>query len=228
MLKLMTYNIRGTLGMDNKHSIERIVDVIRSSGAQIVCLQEVDQCLARSALIDQPAEFARALGMNVAFQGNLKMDSGWYGIAVLTSFEITRESNHKLTSKDEPRGVLEVDIQTPEGKLTVFCTHFGLEPDEREIQAEELVALVNSTDDPKVVCGDFNEESDDTGVANLLESASLIDADPNGNLTFDSINPNCRIDMVLYSQDITVNSVSVIQSQASDHLPLIVDLCLGS
>jgi len=228
MIKLMTYNICRTLGMDNLHSIERIVDVIRCAGAQIVCLQEVDQCLTRSASIDQPAVFAQALEMNVAFQGNLKMDTGWYGIAILTSYEIMHELNHHLTSKDEPRGALEIGINTPEGKLTVFCTHFGLEPDEREIQAGELAALVNSTEGPKIVCGDFNEEAGDAGVARLMKSASLIDADPNGSLTFDSINPACRIDMILCSPDINIESVSVIESQASDHLPLVAELYLGS
>ncbi len=227
MIKLMTYNICGTLGMDNKHSIERIVDLIRGAGVQIVCLQEVDQCLNRSASIDQPVEFAQALGMNVAFQGNLKMDTGWYGIAVLTSYSIMQELNHHLTSKDEPRGALEVGISTPEGKLTVFCTHFGLEPDEREIQAEELAALVNSTEGPKIVCGDFNEEAGDAGVARLIEYTSLIDAYPNGNLTFDSVNPTCRIDMILCSPDIKIDSVSVIESQASDHLPLVADFSIG-
>lgn len=227
MIKLMTYNICGTLGMDNIRSIERIVDVIHSSGAQIVCLQEVDQCLTRSALVDQPAEFAQALGMSVAFQSNLKMDAGLYGIALLTSYEIMHELNHSLKSKDEPRGALEVGINTPEGKLTVFCTHFGLEPDEREIQAEELAALVNSTEGPKIVCGDFNEEAGDAGVTRLIEYASLMDADPNGSMTFDSINPTCRIDMILRSPDIKIDSVSVIESQASDHLPLVADFSIG-
>jgi endonuclease/exonuclease/phosphatase family metal-dependent hydrolase len=224
MIRLMTYNICATCGIDGQRSLERIIEVIRKAGAQIICLQEVDQCLTRSNMIDQPAVFAESLGMSVAFQGNLQMDSGWYGIAVLTSYEIVSKSFHNLTSIDEQRGALEVGIQTPHGLLTVFCTHFGLEPSEREIQATELAAIVSSVPGSKIVCGDFNEEAGDAGVSRLIKTAYLNDADPDGNLTFDSVNPSCRIDMILYSTGIEIHSVSVLKSQASDHLPLVADI----
>lgn len=226
MIRLMTYNICAGTGMDNVKNIERAIEVIRKSDAQIVCLQEVDQGTKRSHLIDQPAEMGKALGMKYAFQGNLKMDSGWYGIAILSRFDIAEQKCHSLTSVDEPRGILETKIDTPEGHLAVFCTHFGLEDKERETQAAEVSAIINAVGGTRVVCGDFNEETNAKGVSSLIESASLIDSDPNGNLTFDSKNPSIRIDLILHSPNIKIESIGVVETTASDHKPLVADISI--
>jgi endonuclease/exonuclease/phosphatase family metal-dependent hydrolase len=227
MVRLMTYNIRGTKGMDNRRSARRIAEVVRESGAQIICLQEVCQRLPWARMVDQPGVLARNLRMNVAFQRNLSIGVGGYGNAMLTSFEIARSRSHTITSKGEQRGVLEARLITPDGPLTVFCTHFGLDRDERITQARELAELVNATDSPKLVCGDFNEESDAGGVTELIGSAGLIDADPCGPPTFDSDQPRSRIDMILCDPSIAVQRVSVLESTASDHLPLLADLTLA-
>lgn len=222
MIKLMTYNICRTEGMDNIKSVGRIADVIRESGAQIVCLQEVT-----SNQIDQPAELASRLQMNCGFKKNITEGDGYYGTAMLTSFDIVEEKHHFLTSVGEQRGVHEVHIKTPEGIITVFCTHFGLETDERFTQASELADIINAVSGPKVACGDFNEEAKDPGVAALISKTSLVDVDPNGTLTFDSVNPTCRIDMILCDPSIKAENVTVIKTQASDHMPLVADLSIS-
>lgn len=224
MIRLMTYNIRGTKGMDDKRSAKRIAEVIRESGAQIVCLQEVHQRLPWSRLVDQPGALSRSLGMKVAFQRNLSIGIGGYGNAVLTTMKIVGSRSHSLTSKGEQRGALEVSLSTPDGLLTVFCTHFGLDKAERVIQARELAALVNAVTAPKLVCGDFNEEATDEGVAELIGSANLIDADSGGSPTFNSERPHHRIDMILHEPSISIHSVSLPNTQASDHLPIVADL----
>ena len=227
MIRLMTYNIRGTKGMDNRRSAKRIADVIRTSGAQIICLQEVHQRLPYSRMVDQPKVLSRDLAMQIAFQSNLKIGIGNYGNAVLTSFEITRNISHSLTSKGEPRGALEVGIATPEGPLTVFCTHFGLDKDERATQGRELAAWINAAPKPVVVCGDFNEQSQARGISEVISSAGLIDAYAGGPPTFDSQNPTVRIDFVLHDPSVTVDSISLVDSLASDHLPILADLSLA-
>jgi len=224
----MTYNIRGTKGMDNRRSARRIAGVIRSSGAQIACLQEVCQRLPWARMVDQPGVLARELRMNLAFQRNLSIGMGGFGNAVLSTFEIAFCRSHSLTSKDEQRGALEVRLIVPGGPLTVFCTHFGLDREERVTQARELAALVNAAESPKLVCGDFNEESDGQAVTQLLRLTGLVDADPNGPPTFDSLSPRSRIDMILCEASLVVGSAAVLQSTASDHLPLVADLAPGA
>lgn len=228
MIKLMTYNIRGTKGMDDQRSAKRIADVIRQSGAQIVCLQEVHQRMPQSMMVDQPGVLAHSLGMKVAFQKNLSIGIGGFGNAVLTTMEIVGTRSHSLTSKGEQRGAFEVSLSTPDGPLTVFCTHWGLDRDERLTQARELAAFVNAAPSPKLICGDFNERSEAAGVTELIALAGLIDAYPDGPPTFDADQPSERIDMILHDPSIAIDSISVIDTQASDHLPLVADLCLRS
>jgi endonuclease/exonuclease/phosphatase family metal-dependent hydrolase len=224
----MTYNIRGTKGMDNRRSARRIAEVIRDSGSQIICLQEVCERLPWARMVDQPAVLARELRMDVAFQRNLSIGVGGFGNAVLSTFEIAGSCSHSLTSKGEQRGALEVRLTTPDGPLTVFCTHLGLDRDERLTQARELASAVNSTPSPKLVCGDFNEEAGAAGVTELIRLAGLIDADPDGPPTFDSVQPRSRIDMILCAPSIAMQRVSVVQSTASDHLPLLADLAVDA
>ena len=226
MIQLMTYNIRGAKGMDNRRSVGRIAEVIRACGARIVCLQEVHRRLPYSRMVDQPAALARSLGMNVVFGRNLSIAIGGFGNVVLTDFEVARTQNHLLTSKGEQRGALEVGVLTPGGPLTVFCTHFGLDSEERAVQGRELAALVNAAAAPKLVCGDFNEECDAAGVRELIESAGLIDADESGQPTFDSARPTKRIDMILRDPSIAVTGVTVVETKASDHLPVVADVVL--
>lgn len=228
MIRLMTYNIRGTKGMDNRRSARRIADVIRESGAQIICLQEVHQRLPYSRMVDQPKVLSRALGMEIAFGSNLRIGIGNYGNAILTSFEIVRQQNHSLTSKGEQRGALEVGLATPDGPLTVFCTHFGLNREERAKQGQELAAWVNAAPKPVVVCGDFNEESDAPGITEVINSAGLLDAYQGGPPTFEAGHATSRIDFVLCDPSVGVDAISLIDTLASDHLPIVADLSLAS
>lgn len=212
--------------MDERHDLGRVIDVIREVGPDVVCLQEVDQNLSRSGNIDQADVIADRLGMQAVFQGNLRMERGLYGIAVLAALPVSRVVNHRLTSYTEPRGALEVGISRENVDLTVICLHLGLDAEERLQQAEEVAEIVCGLSGAVVVCGDFNEENDCAGVSRLIERARFSDAYPAGPPTFDSANPSNRIDLLLLSSGINVLGAAVIDTQASDHLPLVVEIDL--
>jgi len=209
--------------MDGCKSVSRIAQVIRDSGAQIACLQEVTQG-SIVGLGDQPKELAELLGMSYVFQCNAKIGLGKFGNAILTSYDIAYSHSHRLTSIGEQRGLLEVGIQTPNGPIAAFCTHLGLNSNERIVQAREIANIVNDIPGHRLLCGDFNEESHSAAVSSLIEMTGFKDAHPGGSPTFDSVNPNHRIDMIFCDSSIEVISTSIIQTQASDHLPLIADI----
>lgn len=227
MIRIMTYNIRGGLGMDKRRSIARVADVIRSSGADIVCLQEVHQRLPWSRMLDQPKWLGERLGMRFAFQRNISFGVGGFGNALLTKFDILATRSHRLTSKGEHRGLLEVRITTPDGPLTVFCTHLGLDSDERVIQAREVAAVVNASPGPKIVCGDVNEDVDRPAVASLVASAGLRDPATGVPATYSSETPSHRIDVILCDPSIKTSSMTVLSTLASDHLPVVADILLS-
>ncbi|MGI6294652.1 MAG: endonuclease/exonuclease/phosphatase family protein [Armatimonadota bacterium] len=226
MIRLMTYNIRGCIGMDNQMSVERIAEVIRESHARVVCLQEVHTLRKVSHFTDQPIELARLLDMRVAFQVNYREGAGGLGNAILTTLEVEHTRSHILTSKGEQRGFLEVGLRAPEGAFTVLTTHLGLSGDERLNQAKEITEVMKTIKNPKLVCGDLNAEPKEEPILELINACGLTDADADGELTFDAGKPHKRIDYVLTDSAFSVMGTKVVKTTASDHLPLIADLSL--
>src|SRR5688500_9020324 len=64
-LRVMTYNVRGMMGLDRRASIDRIARVIEGSKPDLVALQELT-CVEKDG-IDPPGELAKALGMQASF-----------------------------------------------------------------------------------------------------------------------------------------------------------------
>jgi endonuclease/exonuclease/phosphatase family metal-dependent hydrolase len=126
-LRVLTFNICHTQGSDGKIDLERTAAVINSVRPDLVALQEVDSGTERTNRVDQPAELARRTGLTAVFGDNIPYQGGRYGNAVLSRFPILRHENHPLPShyKGEQRGVLEVEIELPNGQpLLFFATHF--------------------------------------------------------------------------------------------------------
>ena len=226
-MRVMTYNIRGCLGMDGVRSAERIAEVVLAEDADIVCLQEVHQRLPQSGFQDQPKQFEKHLGLPVTCQANLRIGVGGYGLAVAPRYPVGTVQNHLLPSVREQRGILEVRLDTPAGPVIIFCTHFGLSGEERVKQAASLAALVQSSSYPVIVCGDFNERSGAPAVHALLSQTGLSDADAaRDRWTYPTNALEGRIDYLFYSP-LTCQSVSVVESQASDHLPVVGEFVVG-
>ena len=223
-MRVMTYNIRGGWGSDGRRSTGRIAEVVREHAPDIVCFQEVHQRLPQSRFVDQPAKLERELEMTFVFQANLRLGLGHYGIAVASRYPVRSVQNHLLPSVREQRGVLQVMLDTPLGLLTVFCTHWGLNSQERKRQAARLAELVTNATGPVIVCGDFNEGPDALGIRLLLAQTGLRDADAARNrLTYPADTPEARIDYVFFSPQLTLTDVFPALTLASDHLPLVAD-----
>lgn len=72
VLDVMTFNIHHAQGTDDALDLQRIADVVKESGADVIGLQEVDNHYSgRSNWADQPAELAAMLGYHVVFGANI-------------------------------------------------------------------------------------------------------------------------------------------------------------
>ncbi len=208
--------------MDGVRSAERIAEVVSAQDADVICLQEVHQRLPQSGFQDQPRQLEKHLGLPVTFQANLRIGVGGYGLAVASRYPVGAVQNHLLPSVREQRGVLEVRLDTPTGPVALFCTHFGLSGEERVKQAASLAELVQAATYPVIVCGDFNERSDAPAIRTLLSQTGLADADAiQDRWTYPTNALEGRIDYLFYAPLLTCQSVSVVESQASDHLPVV-------
>ncbi len=166
-LRILSYNIHHAEGVDRKLDVERIAGVIRSVEPDLVALQEVDQKVKRTQVVDQPAELARLTKMHVVFGANIELQGGHYGNAVLSRFPITRHKNHLLPNIDggEQRGVIEAEIKFPDSNdsLSLLATHLDFRADERERLAS--ARLINDLaakhlDRPALLAGDLNATPD--------------------------------------------------------------------
>ncbi len=226
-MRIVSYNTRGSLGMDGVRSTRRIADSVRVLMPDIVCFQEIHRRMVWSGREDQPAALAALLGREFVFQRNVRFGRGAYGIGISTRGSIVERRQHMLPGNREQRGALELRLRDIAGlrQLTLFCTHWGLDEEERKLQAEALVAIIEKAPRPLVFCGDLNEAANGGAVMLLLNRTGLIDADAALNRpTFLSDAPTVRIDYCLYSPDLHASRVDVGTSLASDHLPLCVDL----
>lgn len=223
-MRILTYNIRGGLGMDGRRDTARIAAAVAAHSPDVVCFQEVHQRLPWSGLIDQPRRLRKELGLGFTFQANLSVGVGGYGLGVATEYPVLTVQKHSLPSVGEQRGALEVRLETPDGPLTVFCTHWGLKRDERERQARQMTEWVNGAPRPLVVCGDLNEAFVADYIQRLLRETGLRDADAEADRpTYPADAPRARIDAVFYSDGLRFQTLTVGDSQASDHVPLWAD-----
>jgi len=224
-LKVMTYNIRHCEGLDGKISVERIFDVIHRSNADIIGLQEVDRYSIRTDFQDQIRQIASKLGYDYAFGTTLGVSPFGYGNGVLSRYPIVSSQNLSLPSRLEQRGALKTIIKLDNGfNLTFINTHLGLSKSDRKNQIKALIKSLDGVSKGSILVGDFNTTSEASEFAELNElfDDSYKRADHrDGDKTLGN---KYRVDFVWCPPDFKPTSWATIPSDASDHLPVVVDL----
>ena len=236
-LTLLSYNIHSGVGLDGALDLGRIADVIASSGADLVALQEVDRHRRElSRFEDQPGLLAERLGFHLAYGANLDGEPArpgepraQYGTALLSRVPLEDATNTLLPcfAGSEQRGLLEATVRVDGATLRVLGTHLQWDSEtERTRQAEAIVARLD--DRPTVLLGDLNTTPGSaayTCLAGRLTDAWTAVGDGDGH-TFVSEAPRRRIDYVWVGGGVRPASATVVSSDASDHDALRVEVVL--
>jgi endonuclease/exonuclease/phosphatase family metal-dependent hydrolase len=229
-LRVMTYNIHHAEGVDGKIDLERIARLITDSNVDLVALQEVDRNTRRTGGRDMPRELAKLTGMRVTFGANIPLEGGEYGNAILSRHPFDVVANHQLPKivPGEQRGMLEVIIHAPGGPFRFCATHLDhRRPEEDRLASVEYIAKALADKTRVVLAGDFNARPDSETYRRL--GVTFVDAwtqaGQGDGFTIPSESPRARIDYV-WLRGFTATRVEVLPSNASDHLPLIVDIDL--
>jgi endonuclease/exonuclease/phosphatase family metal-dependent hydrolase len=234
-VRVMTWNIRHGRGLDGKVDLARIAAVVRDSGADVVALQEVDRGTRRTDRRDLAAEIGELCGMEAVFGANLAFEGGSYGNALLTRLPIVwqRNRHYRMLREGEQRGVLQVGLRVGERELAVLVTHIDHRPDDEERLANlvELEAVVGELGTPHVLlCGDFNDVpgSRTHAAARRGFTDAWLGVGAGAGDTYPAGGPQKRIDWVLLrdAERLAPLRAWVVPTEASDHLPLVVDLHL--
>ena len=156
VIRLLTWNVHGGLGLDGVRDFSRIVDHIAAIDADIVALQEVegrnrgDRSLPMAIIRDR-------LGHEGISASTITAPDGEYGQVLLCRWPLVDVVTHDLSiGRFEPRRAIAGTAQTPAGELRVIATHLGLRFGERRRQVKALCAALDD-ERPTVLMGDFND-----------------------------------------------------------------------
>ena len=240
-LRVMTWNIHHGEGLDKKVDADRIAKVILSEKPDVVALQEIDRGVERSGKIDIITKLADLTDMTYAFGKTIDYQGGDYGNAFLTRFPILEERNlhYRLILPGEQRGLLQLVIDFRGEEIVVANTHLESRDDDsaRTASVAELkTTLRGYSARPIIVCGDFNDRPESRVIAELKKDYvdSWAQIGRSEGFTFPSDTPKRRIDYILVLNNSKPDSAfaavqlrplsaRVLQSSASDHLPLLVE-----
>lgn len=158
-LKVATYNVHQWVGTDKFYDPGRGLDVLRELKADVIGLQEVN-FPRRIAHRVTEAELARELGMELILGKTMMLREASYGNVLLTNLPVLAIRRHDISvDRREPRGVLDIDLQAPCGRLRVLNAHLGLRVWERRMQHQQLLAILREVAERgmTILLGDFNE-----------------------------------------------------------------------
>jgi len=229
-VRILTFNIHHAEGDDGKVDLDRIAQVVLSAKADVVCLQEVDRNLPRTAHLDFPALLSEKLGMKAYFEPNYRFDGGEYGNAIFTNLPMESLKNHALPNPPglEPRGCLELKVKLGAGTLTILNTHLGLRREERAAQVEAVLKFLPG--ERALFAGDLNEVPTGAPVLALLGPLrdSFVASASGPDKTYSTTVLDRRIDYVLVTPELRVTHARILNdpesAAASDHLPYLVEL----
>jgi endonuclease/exonuclease/phosphatase family metal-dependent hydrolase len=228
-MQVMTYNIHSAYNIEGHQNPEEIARVIEASGADIIALQEVSRGWLIEGSTDLASWLARRLNMDILFKGTT---GPVWGIAILTRYPIMDHGSGVLPLDGSllGRGYLwakiVVDAQQP---LQIIATHLHHIEEEVSVRLAQVPVLLEYWDHApcSVILGDMNAKPGEPDM-DLILQAGFIDSwnevGSGDGYTYSSGDPYQRIDWIWHTQDLVALDVEILQSTASDHLPVVITL----
>jgi endonuclease/exonuclease/phosphatase family metal-dependent hydrolase len=174
----------------------------------------------------------------VAATGEEQPDAATYGVAVLSRHPVTAWHVVKLPVlkaptpfwfhgdrlptlvRDEARVALAAEVETPEGRATVVCTHLSFVPWWNGRQLHFLVRSLAQADRPLVLAGDLNmSQQRAVGITGMRPAAT--------SPTFPADAPRQQLDHILVDGSLTVTGSAAPHLPLSDHRALVADFARG-
>lgn len=243
-MRIATYNIQH--GISHKQRIvdgtdtldmQLMIDTIRSLGAEICGLNEVFGDGAYPLYFNQPKFIGDALGyesvfaMAVDFEGDFTPPRKPYGNGLISKYPIKSQEitlipkgNDDDPGYKEPRCILKTVIDCDGRDLCYIVIHIGLTRQEKGFALERLCKVLDETDMPTVLVGDFNITPEDELLQpvreRMFDTAELIKEDLR---SYPSDKPEIKIDYI-FTKGLKVTKADIPQICAADHCPYIANI----
>ncbi|MDT0343166.1 endonuclease/exonuclease/phosphatase family protein [Streptomyces litchfieldiae] len=228
MYRLLSWNVHHAVDGEGELAPEALLEVIRGSGAQVVVLQEVPRGWPGAGGLDLAHWLERRLDVTAVWAPAADRQ---FGNLILTSLPVVDSETVGLprAGGDMDRSYASVTVRLTDGEeARIVGTHLdgGDSPDARQAQLEPLL---RGTGDGRhtVLAGDLNARPG-TGEIDAVEAAGLRSAqDEIGDPDRDTAtSPPRRVDWIFGAAGIAFGDFRLLDSAASDHLPLAVTVYL--
>ena len=212
--------------LGNQSVLPEITRFIKDVDPDIVGLIEVDTGSIRSRMVNQAEKIATDLQMNTSYETKYGSKSinqilpivRKQGNAFMAAQRVHGEKFHYFDT-----GIKRLIIELEMADFAVFLVHLSLKYRHRHLQLRRLHDLIEATEKPVIVAGDFNTFWGENEIYLFMRAAGLRSANTEGLPTYPSRAPRKELDFVLFQDGITVNSFAIPDVRLSDHLPLICD-----
>lgn len=224
-LIVASYNIHKCVGTDGRRDPDRIVEVIREIGPDIIALQEVDTRFGERKGLLNLTRLDHDCGLVPVPLSRISAAHGWHGNIVMVRRDMASATHEFQLPGLEPRGALLADVDLADGtSLRIIAAHLGLLRSSRHQQAKRLLDIMKKQRArPTLLLGDFNEWR--TGGQSPLQSfRTAFGGLPPAVASFPSRLPFLALDRIIADRAGLIDSVVVHDSPlarvASDHLPI--------
>ncbi len=244
-MRLLLYNIRYAVGggasmhvpipgagyvLGNQAVLPEITQFIKSVDPDVVGLIEVDTGSIRSRNVNQAESIAANLGMNTSYEtkyGERSINQMLpivrkQGNAFMAAPRVHGERFHYFDT-----GIKRLIIELEMDDFAIFLVHLSLKYRHRHLQLRRLFDLIEETEKPVIVAGDFNTFWGENEIYLFMKAAGLTSANVDSIPTYPSRAPRKELDFILYQDGISVTNFEVPDVRHSDHLPLVCDFELA-
>ena len=216
-MRLVAYNVSG--GPD-----------ALAAGALLARLEPDVVCLSEIPAMGRFKALVRFAGLEVVARAGRRGT----GTAILASEAVRVRATNLVplsTPRDVPsRQATHATLSVAGLGLSVTAVQFGLRPEVRRTNLDELLAFLATIEQPSVIGADLNESVRSPVAAALAErfqDAHAV-AGTGAGLTYPTVDPSTRQDFVFVSRRLEVRSATAptddTVARASHHLPVVVDL----
>ncbi|MBR9678861.1 MAG: hypothetical protein GON13_01180 [Nanoarchaeota archaeon] len=249
-IKLLTYNIAFGSGRNtgnyfkttkgwlfpnpkNGEVITKIGELIKKQKPDIVCLQEVNLGSKKNGGVKQDKIIENITGLkkvhstsNTLFPFYLKLSN-----LVFTNQKVVKTEKLKLPVIIFSRYSNLITFKINNKEIDLINTHLSTAVNvnlsnkitlSRPWQIKKIINMVNNRKKPLILCGDLNCSDKWKEYKTLRKKTDFQEIKTQN--TYPSWDPQHRLDHVLATPEIKLLTTKVLQSNLSDHLPIISEL----
>lgn len=228
--------------------IKNIAQFLNENKVDVICLQELTINFDKQDHIHTPNYIAKQLGYYVYFQkitfASKEME---LANAIFSKYPIINSRTVWINKEqgsgnydDENRAYIEAILDIYGTKLTVGTVHMSythsFKPSERKLQETDALAeVIRDNKSNFILTGDFNATPESKVIYRIEEyvtncgpnySKNTWTTKPFSYNGFEVNTLDYRLDYVFGSQDINVVASQVLDTEFSDHLPVLVEVQL--